>query len=112
MDELILERILRCVECVPPGWAVTYGDIAALVGTGPRQVGAAMSSAGVAVAWWRVVNASGRLPAGLALRARAHWSDEGFLIDEGGAGIALGRHRMDADELGRAYAAATADLPS
>ena len=47
MDDLLVERVLRAVECVPPARLVTYGDIAALIGTGPRVVGA------VGVGEWR-----------------------------------------------------------
>ena len=28
VDDLVVERILRAVECVPTGRVVTYGDIA------------------------------------------------------------------------------------
>ena len=34
------ERVLRAVELVPAGRVVSYGDLAALVGTGPRGMGA------------------------------------------------------------------------
>ena len=38
MDDVLVERVLRAVELVPRGRVVSYGDLAALVGTGPRQV--------------------------------------------------------------------------
>ena len=63
--ELTIERVLCAVECVPAGRVVSYGDIAELVGTSARRVGAVMASAGPGVPWWRVVNAAGRLPAHL-----------------------------------------------
>lgn len=59
MDETLTELVLRAVELVPPGRLVSYGDVAALLGTGPRQVGAVMAREGHGVQWWRVTNASG-----------------------------------------------------
>ena len=65
----MVERVLRAVECVPPGRVASYGLIGALVGAGPRQVGAVLSRYGDGVPWWRIVNASGELPAPLLARA-------------------------------------------
>ena len=46
MDETLTELVLRTVELVPPGRLVSYRDVAALLGTGPRQVGAVMAREG------------------------------------------------------------------
>ncbi|WP_246136662.1 MGMT family protein [Leekyejoonella antrihumi] len=54
------DAVLSQVERVPEGHVVTYGDIAAVVGKGPRQVGAVMSQYGGLVTWWRVLRADGR----------------------------------------------------
>ena len=75
--ELTVERVLCAVECVPAGRVVSYGDIAELVGTSARRVGAIMASAEPGVPWWRVVNASGRLPGHLVAEASRRWADEG-----------------------------------
>ena len=75
--ELIIERVLCAVECVPAGRVVSYGDIAELVGTSARRVGAVMASAGSGVPWWRVVNAAGRLPDHLTAEASQRWAEEG-----------------------------------
>ena len=61
------ERVLACVERIPPGRVTTYGAIAEVVGAelgggGPRQVGAVMASYGGPVPWWRVVRADGTPP--------------------------------------------------
>ena len=72
MDDLLVERVLVAVEQVPRGRVVSYGDLAELVGIGPRLVGRVMSLYGGNVTWWRVTNASGDLPAHLADEARAH----------------------------------------
>lgn len=63
--EEYMEAVLDLVEQIPPGRVMTYGMVAEVVGRrlgrgGPRQVGAVMATAGGAVPWWRVVNASGR----------------------------------------------------
>jgi alkylated DNA nucleotide flippase Atl1 len=55
------ERVLDVVDRVPRGKVVTYGDVAGLLGEGSgRTVGRVMASYGGAVAWWRVVLATGR----------------------------------------------------
>ena len=41
-----VERVLLAVAQVPPGRVASYGDIGALAGVGPRQVGAIMREAG------------------------------------------------------------------
>ena len=61
------ERVLQCVESVPPGRVTTYGAIAEVVGEllgggGPRQVGSVLAQHGGPVPWWRVVRADGSPP--------------------------------------------------
>ena len=62
-QEEYVEQVLSWVEAIPEGRVTTYGAIAAVVGGGPRQVGAVMSHHGGPVPWWRVVRADGTLPA-------------------------------------------------
>src|SRR4051794_41875545 len=66
MDELpgLAAAVLDAVDLVPPGRVVTYGDVGALVGCGPRQVGRVMALWGGAVPWWRVLRAGGSPPPG------------------------------------------------
>ena len=78
MDDVLVERVLRAVELVPRGRVVSYGDLAALVGTGPRQVGSIMRVYGSNVTWWRVTNASGDLPSHLRQAAFIEWAVEGI----------------------------------
>lgn len=111
MDELVVEHVLRAVECVPRGRVTNYGAIGRLVGIGPRQVGAIMRAYGSNVPWWRVTNASGDLPAEILRRARPHWLDEGILVKKNGRGCSLADHRVDEADWARAYDAAVADLP-
>ncbi|ASN20980.1 MGMT family protein [Arthrobacter sp. YN] len=69
--------VLGVVDLVPPGSAVSYGDVAELLGAGgPRQVGAVMSHYGSSVAWWRVLRASGEAPPGHEVDALMHYLQE------------------------------------
>jgi alkylated DNA nucleotide flippase Atl1 len=76
------EKVLACVERIPPGRVTTYGAIAEVVGAelgggGPRQVGAVMATYGGPVPWWRVVRADGSLPASHQDEARQAYLEEG-----------------------------------
>lgn len=111
MDEVTVERVLRAVEQVPPARVVSYGDLGALVGIGPRQVGRVMRLYGGNVAWWRVTGHDGRLPPGLLRRALEHWSAEGITTAPGARGCRIREHRADLARLATDYEAAVADLP-
>ncbi len=106
----MVERVLRAVEAVPRGHVVSYGDVAALVGVGPRQVGSIMRLYGSNVTWWRVTNASGDLPGTLMDEARELWAAEGILLKPNGRGCRIAEYRADPRVLGDAYARAVADL--
>ncbi len=57
---------------------MTYGDIAEALGSNaPRAVGRVMAYYGHAVAWWRVVPASGHPPQGHDRLALPHYLEEG-----------------------------------
>jgi alkylated DNA nucleotide flippase Atl1 len=57
------EQVLEVVEAIPPGQVMTYGDIAAAIGSrAPRAVGKVMAYGGSDVPWWRVIRASGHPP--------------------------------------------------
>src|SRR3954464_15354329 len=70
--------VLDAVDLVPPGRVVTYGDVGAFVGCGPRQVGRAMALWGGAVGGGRGPRADGSPPAGdepeALQRCRAEWA--------------------------------------
>lgn len=110
MDDVLVERVLRAVELVPRGRVVSYGDLAALVGIGPRQVGSIMRAYGSGVTWWRVTNASGDLPAALRRAAFDRWALEGIAVKPNALGCRIAEYRADLGELAQAHAAATADL--
>ena len=72
-----VEAVLSLVEQVPPGRVTTYGALAAVVGGGPRQVGAVMARHGGPVPWWRVVRADGSLPPSHLGEAQRRYTEEG-----------------------------------
>lgn len=111
MDEVVVERVLRAVELVPPGRVVSYGDIAGLVGIGPRQVGWVMRHYGGNVAWWRVVNASGDHADFHRRRAFEIWADEGIEVKPNGLGCRIRDYRADLELLAEEHARVCADLP-
>ena len=120
MDELTVERVLRCVELVPPGRVASYGAIGSICGVGPRQVGSIMRHYGRGVAWWRITSQAGDLAGGLAGtvsgslldRARPHWDAEGIAVKPNGLGCRYREYEADLDALAAAWGRAVADLPA
>ncbi|MFW5474426.1 MGMT family protein [Knoellia sp. CPCC 206450] len=108
-SELTIERVLTLVELVPRGRVVSYGDLGAIVGIGPRQVGSFMANHSEGLTWWRVTNAAGDLPRDLLDRARPHWADEGILVKRNGRGCRIADYRADLDALATAYRVRIAD---
>jgi methylated-DNA-protein-cysteine methyltransferase related protein len=54
------ERILACVESIPPGCVMSYGDVAEYVGTrAVRMVGQVLARDGGTVPWHRVMRSDG-----------------------------------------------------
>ena len=84
------EAVLTVVEAVPAGRVVTYGDVAAALGTGgPRQVGRVMALWGGAVPWHRVIRADGRPAAGHEVEALARLAAEGCPLTADGSRVEL-----------------------
>ena len=75
-DELS-ESVAEVVTDVPPGRVTTYGAIAAVVGTGARQVGRILADGRPGWLWWRVTNARGLLPEALRAQAFEQYEAEG-----------------------------------
>jgi alkylated DNA nucleotide flippase Atl1 len=109
-DELpdLASAVLDLVDLVPAGRVVTYGDLAAVAGCGPRQVGAVMAQWGSAVAWWRVLRADGSPPPGHEREALRRYRAEGTPLRPGGRRVDLGPARWP---LG-AHPGVEADAPS
>lgn len=73
-----VEAVLAIVRLVPAGAAVSYGDVAELLGSGgPRQIGSVMSHYGSGVPWWRILKESGHAPEGHEVKALGHYLQEG-----------------------------------
>jgi alkylated DNA nucleotide flippase Atl1 len=63
------ELVRRVVDALPEGTWTSYGDLAELIGTGPRQVGAFMKDDGGVPKAYRVLTAGGTVSEGF------RWSD-------------------------------------
>lgn len=69
--------VLAIVDDIPPGRVMTYGDVAAALGSrGARAVGRVLAREGGSVPWWRVVRADGRPPSGHEDAALEHYRAE------------------------------------
>ena len=76
--EDFVSRVLEVVEAIPEGRVMTYGDVAAAIGSrAARGVGQVMAYYGGDVPWWRVVRASGHPAADHETRALEHFRAEG-----------------------------------
>lgn len=100
-------RVLLAVGLVPPGSVASYGDIARVVGVGPRQVGAVLRRGGGDVPWWRIVAHDGVCH--LLQQARPHWDAEGIEVRPDGRGCSMRRHRADLTELATEYLLAASE---
>jgi len=90
--------VLDVVGSIPPGKVMSYGDVAAALGSrAARAVGTVMAHYGGEVAWWRVIRASGHPPIDHEARALEHYRAEGTPLRWNGAtyrvDLALARHR-------------------
>lgn len=73
-----VERVLAVVDAIPPGRVMTYGDVAATLGSrAARMVGQVMAYYGGDVPWWRVVRAGGHPPMNHEHIALQHYRAEG-----------------------------------
>lgn len=94
------EAVLDVVASIPAGSVMTYGDVAAVLGSrAARAVGNVMSWYGSDVPWWRVIRASGHPAAGHEDRALEHFraektplvtTDDGYRVN-----LRLARHHPD-----------------
>ena len=110
VDEALAEQVLRAVELVPAGKVVSYGDIASIVGIGPRHVGNVLAHWGHGVPWWRVTNAKGELPPPLLAQARPHWEVEGIPTKISGGGCRILECRADLAALAEKWARSVVDI--
>lgn len=82
----------RLAAMVPEGAALSYGDLAELLGSGgARQAGKAMASAPPETPWWRILRSNGSIADPLMERARQHWAGEG--LAQPGKRVDMNKHR-------------------
>lgn len=92
-DSAFVESVLGIVDSIPPGRVMTYGDVAAALGSrGARVVGQIMSHYGSDVAWWRVIRAGGHPPIEHEKRALQHYLAEATPLR---GDITTGVYRID-----------------
>ena len=71
-------QVIAVVESIPPGHVMTYGSVAAALGSrASRGVGQVMAYAGADLPWWRVIRASGHAPRDHEQRALERYRVEG-----------------------------------
>jgi alkylated DNA nucleotide flippase Atl1 len=74
-----VESVMEIVATIPAGKAMTYGEVAAVLGSrGARAVGLVMSRHGSELPWWRVVRAGGHPPLSHESRALEQYWAEGM----------------------------------
>ncbi len=75
------QRILDCVESIPAGRVMSYGDVAEFVGTrAARNVGRVLAADGGTVPWHRVLRADGSCAEHLRAEQLARLAAEGVSI--------------------------------
>lgn len=78
LQDDFVSRALEVVGSIPGGCVMTYGDVAAAMGSrAARAVGTVMAHYGSDVAWWRVVRASGHPAIHHEQKALEHYRAEG-----------------------------------
>jgi alkylated DNA nucleotide flippase Atl1 len=71
-------QVAAVVRSIPPAHVMTYGDVAAELGSrASRAVGKVMAHEGSDLPWWRVVRAGGLPPVHHEARALEHYRAEG-----------------------------------
>ena len=86
--EDFVSRVLEVVADIPEGRVMTYGDVAAAIGSrAARAVGQVMSHYGDGSPWWRVVRASGHPPIDHEARALEHYRAESTPLTWSKAGV-------------------------
>ncbi|WP_349361546.1 MGMT family protein [Cryobacterium sp. PH31-O1] len=93
-----VSRVLGVVNSIPPGRVMTYGGVAAQLGSrAARAVGQVMARYGSEVAWWRVIRAGGYPPIGHDAQALPHYRAEKtpLLLSKNPSATADDTYRVD-----------------
>lgn len=95
----IAARVLACIESIPPGRVMTYGDVAEYVGLrSARQVGRILAYDNGTVPWHRVLRADGSLAEHLYTEQRQRLLSEGVRF--AGDRVELAEFRWDGTSSG------------
>jgi alkylated DNA nucleotide flippase Atl1 len=93
-SDALAERILACVEAIPSGRVMSYGDVAEFAGApSPRIVGRVLAHDDGSVPWHRVLRADGRLAEHLYTEQRQRLLAEGVRFK--GERVDIAAHRWD-----------------
>jgi alkylated DNA nucleotide flippase Atl1 len=86
--EDFVSRVLAVVEEIPSGRVMSYGDVAAAIGSrAARGVGQVMAYYGSDVPWWRVVRASGHPAMNHESRALEYYRAESTPLKWSASGV-------------------------
>ena len=86
-DQDFVSRVIAVVETIPAGTVMSYGDVAAAIGSrASRAVGQTMAYYGSGLPWWRVIRSSGQPPVGHEVQALPHYEAEGTPLVEMASG--------------------------
>ena len=86
------ERVLACVELIPPGRVMSYKDVAEFVGLrGARHVGRVLAYDGGTVGWHRVLRSNGTCAEHLRATQLELLAAEGVPIRNGKVDMAAAR---------------------
>jgi alkylated DNA nucleotide flippase Atl1 len=92
------QLILACVEAIPRGRVMTYGDVAEYVGANtPRLVGHVLRTDGGSVPWHRVLHADGSFASHLADEQRQLLAADGVFVARGR--VPLAKYRWDGRQI-------------
>ena len=91
----LADSVLLATDAIPPGQVATYGDIAKIVGCGPRLVARVLATSGGDASWWRVVRADGTIAPQLVAEASGRLVAEGVAVRAGRVDLKLCRAALD-----------------
>ena len=91
----LADSILMVADAIPSGQVSTYGDLARVVGCGPRLVARVLASSDGQVCWWRVVRADGTIAEHLVAEGSQRLASEGVAVRAGRVDLARHRARLE-----------------
>ena len=91
----LADSILLATDAIPAGQVSTYGDIAKIVGCGPRLVARVLAGSGGQVRWWRVVRSNGTIAEQLVAEASSRLAAEGVPVHAGRVDLKLHKAALE-----------------